>query len=171
MSRKMDIYQNIKRLYKSAFPKEERAPFWLLMRKGADFWALYDGEKWVGIAHVVKNEELAYVFYLAICEKDRGKGYGRQAVEALKAHYQGGRLFLALERLDPNAENYEQRVKRHAFYQHCGLSDLPYQLKEASVVYDIMGVGGKVEPEEYRALMEGFMGKLWCRIVDVRIIK
>ena len=53
------------------------------------------------------------------------------AIEALKKQYHGSRFFLALETLDKAADNYEQRVKRHSFYEKCGLSDMPYKLKEA----------------------------------------
>lgn len=175
VSKSMDIYGAIKKLYKQAFPANERAPFWLLMKRAgssmADFWALYDGEKWVGIAYVIRHKQLAYLFYFAVQAGERGKGYGRTAIETLKEQYCGSRIFLALEALDKTADNYEQRVKRHSFYEKCGLSDMPYHLKEASVVYDIMGIGEAVEPEEYREMMDCYVGKLFRRIIDMRIIK
>lgn len=175
VSKKMKGYSKIKKLYKQAFPSEERAPFWLLMKKASlpvtDFWALYEEEKWVGIAYMVKGENIAYLFYLAINEEERGSGYGSKTIELLKEYYKGSRLFLALETMDKNAPNYEQRVKRHGFYEKCGLSDMPYQIKEASVVYDIMGVGGTVEPEEYGRMMREYLGPVFSRLIDVRIIK
>lgn len=168
-------YKSIKKLYKKAFPRNERAPFFLLMKKAklsaADFWALYDEEKWVGLVYVIKSTGLAYIFYLAIKESERGRGYGRKAMDMIKSQYSGCRIFLALEQLDRAASNYEQRVSRHSFYEKCGLSDLPYKLKEATVVYAIMGVGGAVEPEEYRRMMENYMGRLLVRLIDMRIIK
>lgn len=175
VSKSMDVYSSIRALYKQAFPMNERAPFWLLMSKAkssaADFWALYDNKKWVGIAYVVTYKKLAYIFYFAIKESERSKGYGEQAIHVLKEHYKGRRIFLALETPDTEADNYEQRIKRHAFYEKCGLSDMPYKLKEASVVYDIMGTGEAVEPEEYRDMMENYVGKLLCRLIDMRMIK
>ncbi len=175
VSKNMDIYAEIRKLYKQAFPANERAPFFLLMKKAgsaaADFWALYDGQKWVGIAYVVKYKQLAYLFYFAVKAEERGKGYGKTAIEALKKQYHGSRFFLALETLDKAADNYEQRVKRHSFYEKCGLSDMPYKLKEASVIYDIMGIGEAVEPEEYREMMELYVGKFLRRLIDMRIIK
>lgn len=175
VSNKNADFKSIKELYKRAFPRNERAPFLLLMKKSklsaADFWALYDGEKWIGLVYVIKNKGLAYIFYLAIKQSERGKGYGRKTMEAIKRRYNDCRIFLALERLDKAAPNYEQRVSRHSFYEKCGLSDLPYQLKEASVVYDIMGIGGAVEPEEYRRMMENYMGRFLLRFIDMRIIK
>lgn len=168
-------YKQIKKLYRQAFPVEERAPFWFLMKKvkpsTADFWALYDNENWIGFTYVVKGEELAYIFYLAIKPDKQGKGYGAEAVDILKDYYKGCKLFLALETLNHTADNYEQRVKRHSFYERCGLHDMPYQIKEASVIYDIMGIGGIVEPEEYGRMMENYLGTFCKRLVDVRIVK
>ncbi len=168
-------YKQIKKLYRLAFPWEERAPFFILMKKAkpsaADFWAMYDDKKWVGLAYVVKGDELAYIFYLAIKPDEQGKGYGGTALEILKDYYKGCKLFLALEPLDQTADNYEQRIKRHLFYEKCGLSDMPYKIKEASVIYDIMGIGGIVEPEEYGRMMENYLGKFYKRFVDMKIIK
>lgn len=173
VTRKLKDYRNIKGLYHQAFPSEERAPFNMLMRKAkrSDFFALYDNEKWIGLAYIVSRGKLAYIFYIAVTPDLRGQGYGTAAMKALIDHYSGCRLFLALEQLDKSADNYEQRLKRHEFYKNCGLSDLPYKIKEGSVVYDIMGVGGKVEPEEYRELIDSYLGWFMKRIVDMRIIR
>ena len=175
VSRETDQYNSIKKLYRQAFPLNERAPFWLLMRRAgspsADFWALYDQKKWIGIAYVIQHGRLAYLFYSAICKEERNKGYGEKSIELLKEHYKGNCFFLALEKPDESAANYQQRLKRHAFYKKCGLSDMPYSLKEASVVYDIMGTGGSVEPEEYRELVQTYLGRFLSRIIDMRIIK
>ena len=175
VSKDIKEYKSIKNLYKKAFPIDERAPFWLLMRKAnqssADFWALYDEKEWIGIAYVVRYKQLAYIFYLAIAQEKRSKGYGEKVMNTLKDYYNGNRLFLALEALDETANNYEQRVKRHSFYEKCGLSDLPYKIKEAFVIYDIMGIGGIVEPEEYRGMIEHYLGKFFSKMIDMRIIK
>ncbi len=168
-------YARIKKLYKEAFPPEERAPFFLLKRRAAqkkgDSWNVYDGSRWIGWAYMIRYKDLAYVNYLAMDNLQRGKGYGVYVIEELKKKYAGQKFFLALEQLDPNAENYEQRVKRHAFYERCGLKELPYKIKEASVVYSIMGTGETVEPEEYNEMMDTFLGGFFTRLIDTRILK
>lgn len=175
ISKKMDIYNSVKELYIKSFPAEERAPFWLMMKKTSmpivDFWALYDDDKWVGIAYIIKEENIAYLFYLAICENERGKGYGHETFKLLKEKYNGYKIFLALERLDKNADNYAQRVKRHSFYESCGLSDMPHNIKEASVVYDIMGIGEPVTADEYGSLMEKYFGRFFVKIFGIRMVE
>ncbi len=167
-------YVKIKKLYKAAFPSEERAPFFLLSMKanqpGVDFWALYDGDKWVGLMYVVSRGDLSYIFYFAVSQSERGKGYGSQALQAAKEHYKGRKLCLAIEQLDPNAENYQERVKRKAFYQKNGFEPLNQKLQEATVVYELLGIGGRVEPEEYHLMMKNYMGRILSRLVVVRIL-
>ena len=80
------------------------------------------------------------------------------------------RIFLAREQLDKSAENYAQRVSRRNFYLRCGFEDLPCCIKEGSVVYDVMGIGGIVTAEEYHKLIKPWAGFL-LKIVDMRIIE
>lgn len=168
-------YINVKKLYNRAFPLEEKAPFHMMMKKAkkenVDFWGLYDEEKWVGLAYVIRYEDLAYLFYLAIDDSQRGRGYGTKVMKLLQEKYMNFRLFLALETLDKNADNYEERVKRHSFYKKAGLTELPYHLREASVVYDIMGTNGKIEPEEYGNLISDYIGKFLSKLFRMRIEK
>lgn len=107
VSKRLPEFSAIRALYREAFPPEEQAPFWLLMRKTTlpmtDFWAFYEQETWVGFAYVIQNETLAYLFYLAIAPEQRGKGYGHQAMACLKEQYASKTLFLSLETLDEQA--------------------------------------------------------------------
>jgi len=169
------VLAEVRALYEAAFPKRERAPFSLLVKRlrkpCAELWAFYDEESFVGFAYVVKREKLAYLYYLAIRKEERGRGLGRAAMGKLLRLYAGGRFFLALERLDEPADNREERLRRHAFYESCGLIDLPCRIKEASVVFDAMGVGGEVKPEEYRALTDDFLGPVRRRIFGMKLME
>ena len=168
-------YPQIKELYIGSFPSEERAPFRMLCKSAergrADFWSLNEDGAWAGMAYVLCHEDLAYLFYLAVDGSQRGKGLGHKAIAALLEQYAGCRFFLALEQLDESAENYPERLRRHQFYRSCGLVELPYHIKEASVVYDIMGSGGTVEPPEYAALIDRYMGPLRRHLIGMRILK
>ena len=167
-------FKNIKALYKKAFPAEERAPFWVLNRnarkEGVDFWGLYDDKEWVGLAYVISYSDLSYVFYLAISDRHRGKGYGSDTLRALKERYEGQKLFLAIEELDETADNYAERVSRKQFYLRGGLTELHCRLREAKVIYEVLGTGGKVEPEEYKQMMRHYLGPVLSRLVRMEII-
>ena len=167
-------YNRIRKLYLTAFPTEERTPFPILMAKsgkdGADFWAVYKDDNWIGIAYNVSRRDITYLFYLAVAESERGKGYGSLILKTLKRYYEGQRYFLALEQLDENAENYTERVSRRRFYEKNGFAPMNCRIKEAKVTYDVMCIGGSVSPEEYKELMGGYLGKFFHKLIPMEII-
>lgn len=175
VTRKLKEYRKVKKLYKTAFPPEERAPFRILMRNIkkpiVDFWAMYEDNEWIGLAYVVKNDIIAYLFYFAIDKDKRGCGYGRKTIEILKEQYKTQKFFLALERLDENADNQAERVRRHNFYAGCGLTDMPRRIREAKMTYDTMGAGAVVEPEEYNELMKEYLGRFASKRVVMEMYK
>ena len=77
-------WKKIKALYLRAFPAVERLPFWLLKKKTqrriAEFCSLYDDDEWVGFIYTLKNDSLAYVFFLAIDDTKRSHGYGSKLI-------------------------------------------------------------------------------------------
>lgn len=161
-------------LYQQAFPADERAPFWLLSRKAhrsnVDWWSIYDGDTWTGFFYVLHAGDLSYLFYFAVSPQHRGKGYGTQALCELKKRYAGRRIFLAIEQLDPAAENYAQRVNRKHFYERNGFSDLHKKLREGNVVYSLLGIGDAVQKEEYKTLIRNWGGALLTRLVKMEIV-
>lgn len=170
-----NMEKKLKNLYNSAFPSDERAPFGIMMsrlRNGkAEMLTAFDGEEFIGFAYMICCEGLVYLFYLAIEESKRGKGYGGLILRGIKKKYHGCRIFLAREQLDSSVPNYQQRVSRREFYLRNGFEDLPLSIKEASVIYDVMSVGGDIFPEEYLHIMKFWAGRLLFRFVDMRIIE
>ncbi len=167
-------FRKIKSLYKQAFPAEERAPFFLIKRralqgKATVLTAESDGV-FVGFAYLVCYRELVYLFYFAVDAEKRGSGFGSRILQELRERFAGRRIFLAREQLEEGADNYSQRVKRRDFYLSNGFADLPCRIKEAGVVYDVMGIGGNVSAVEYEALITGWSGRLLKKFVDMRIL-
>ena len=172
--RKMD-FSTIKKLYINSFPTNERAPFYMLKKKAiahkADMWCIYDKNLFVGMAYVVSNKDLAYLFYFAIDESLRGKHYGTRALKSVFRLYEDKKIFLALEDWKDNAENIDERIKRHNFYLKAGLKDLPYYLKEVNMIYALMGNCNFVHPNEYKTLINNYLGFPKKYFLDMRIIK
>lgn len=155
-------FPRLKQLYLSAFPLEERAPFWLLRWKSrkpfVDFWAIYAEDRLAGLFYVANDADLSYVFYFAVAEELRGRGIGSAAIRAAVRQYEGRRLFLAVEELDSAAPNLEERIRRKAFYERNGFVRQPGHLQENTVMYEVLGVGGRVKSKEYSHLMARYMG-------------
>lgn len=164
-------YKKISRLYRTAFPADERAPTWFLAMKSGndnvDFWGIYADREWVGLAYVISEGSASYLFYLALSESMRGRGIGSRALQSLLIHYEGQRIFLALEQLDEFADNFEERQKRRKFYMRNGFKPLSLTIREATVTYDVMSTGN-VSPEEYESMMKKYLGAA-SRLVSMDI--
>ena len=164
----------LEQLYLTAFPSDERAPYRMLKKrhnKGkAEFLAAKDGDEIVGMVYMVCNDELAYIFYLAIMENKRAMGYGTKVLSLLKQRYKGKKLFLARERLDEPCDNLEQRKSRRGFYISNGFSDQSGHIKEGKVTYDIMYIGEPVTADEYDTLIAGWAGWLIKTFIGLKIV-
>lgn len=160
-------WPRVKALYREAFPREERAPLWLLRllakRGASELLAAFDGETFVGLAIVAQHERLRYVFYLAVEAELRGQGYGSAMLEALQARYPDARMCLCMEDPDVPCDNLPQRLRRAAFYARCGYEPTGVRLTEAGVGYALLSRGGRVSYDEYYALMEHYMGRVISR--------
>lgn len=172
VNKKQKDFEEIKSLYNEAFPKEEIIPLWLLLYKAkqndTDFLAIYDKEKLIGITYICYGkEDIAFILYLAINNKFRGNGYGSKALDLIKERCNGKRLILNIEKLDNNAQNSEQRVKRKRFYEKNGFNDLNYITNDGGVEYEMMGYGKYVSKEEYNNLMKNYLGRFIYFIMNL----
>lgn len=155
----------IKKLYKEAFPKYERAPMWLLKKLAkkneSGFYGIYDEEKFVGLLYNVYYEDIVFIFYLAIDEKLRGQGYGSKIIQLIKHKYSERRIILNIEKVDSSYKNNEQRIRRKKFYEKNGFFSLNYTVKEGPEIYEMLCYSknnSKVSKEEYFKLLKNFFG-------------
>ena len=81
-------FKEIKKLYKHAFPRSERVPFFLIKRfskrRDISLTAFYDGETFCGFSYSVESDTLFLVLYLAVSEAVRGQGYGGKILTYLR---------------------------------------------------------------------------------------
>lgn len=166
----------VKELYFSAFPKYEQLPYWMMKllsrKRSADFYSIYDKKDFVGLAYVATYKDTAYLFFFAIDEKQRGKGYGSAFLSALKEKYKDYRILLAIEQLDQNAPNIDERIKRKNFYTKNGFYDLNFTMTEQSVTYDMLGYNKDnktVTEKEFFYLNKNFFGKIFYNLFYKRI--
>ena len=167
-------FRCVRQLYMRAFPDEERAPFLMLVlkakKKGVDFWSISCDGQWAGLLYIVNYRDMSYIFYLAVSEELRGKGIGSAILASARKLYAGRRLFLAIEQLDENADNYDERVNRRNFYLRCGFRELHRKLREGNVIYDILGTGGDVSGKEYETLMKNYAGSILSKLFTMEFV-
>lgn len=161
--------RQVKDLFVSAFPREERPPFWMMMRRcrqgKAEFCAVTDGDKFVGLTYVIGDSKVKTLMFLAVSDDARGGGYGTRILQAVHSKYGDVKLFLNIEPLDETSPNYEQRCRRKAFYERNGMSLLDYQVREAGVTYEMMTFGEYVTIDEYEDVMKVMYGRLLYKII------
>ena len=142
-----------------AFPKEERIPseklINLLDECDCDGWAFYDGE-FVGFAIILPHNECkeCYLSYFAIDKKFRGQGKGSKALQKLQEVYSDYQIALDMERIDEvDAENFEQRKKRVAFYQRNGFKRATCGISFFGINLEIMCNKGEFRKSEFEKVL------------------
>lgn len=141
-------------LYRKAFPRAERMPFWMLCRKvhagRAELLCIEDENGgFLGLAASMIDGNRVLIAYFAVTAEARGHGTGSQALSALLERYRGKRVFLEIEALEPEAENYEQRVRRKHFYLRNGMAEGGLSVQVFGVNMEILTNGMRVSFEEY----------------------
>lgn len=159
------FWNKVNILAKEAFPPEEYlAPSELVKMAQADnfdFLALLDGDVFVGFMVVQTYRDMAYLFFLAIGAQSRGKGYGSQAIETLRAEYPDKIHTVDFEMLDDAAPNREQRERRREFYLRNGYRETGLFLSYLGVDYEVFCMGNSFDSDTFKAMMgtiqvEGF---------------
>lgn len=162
--------KQIKQLYNSAFPRNERAPLSFLFHRtgnGRDsFYAVEDNEEFVGLVYTIGIEKLVYVFFLAVVEDKRGNGYGSRILQIVKNLYPDCVITLAIEDTsDSCAENFEQRIKRLKFYESNGFKQLHIKINEVGVDYELLGTENTVTQADFLAMMKNYFGRILFRFI------
>ena len=152
-----------KKLYISAFPREERLPWWVLrlnsLRKGIDLTAWLQGEEFCGFTYSVTVEGLHFLLFFAIEENCRGKGWGSAVLSQLKETY--GAVVLNVEPLLPEAPNYTQRQSRFAFYRKNGFFDTGYDVWEVGGKFRVLATEPQLDVKRYRKLFKKLTFGVW----------
>ena len=133
-----------------------------------DFWALTDGDAFVGFMVVQTYKNLAYLFFLAIDSSCRAKGYGSRAIETLRELYPDKKQVVDFEMLDEAAPNNIQRINRRQFYLKNGYKETVLFLSYLGVDYEVFCMSDDFDTREFKDMMkeirvEGFEPKYFCK--------
>lgn len=149
--------EQVKNLYRSAFPKAEQMKFSQLVCLGQQedyiFWAFYDKGQWIGFTHCALYKNNIYCMYLAIHPNYRNKGYGTKCLQYIQNQFPDGNLLGEIEICDPSAENNDLRMRRREFYMRNGFHSAQYTISAFNITYEIICTKD-FYPEIYRELVE-----------------
>lgn len=163
------LQKQVKQLYLTAFPKEERIPWWIMAlnarRKGIDLTAFLDGDIFCGFTSSVTVGELHFLLFFAVNEKLRGQGYGSAILSALREEYKT--IVLNVEPLEETAPNYQERVNRFAFYRKNGFVDTGYHVWEIGGMFRVLGTQKNLDVAKYKKIFKKLTMGLW----NVKLLK
>ena len=155
-------WYKIKKLYRRAFPLNERKPFKLIKQKAkgsmSDVWMLDEDGEFLGLAITMNADDLVLLDYFAIHEKKRSVGCASNALKLLQDQYAGKRSSLEIERASEEAEDIARRKRRTNFYIRNGLAGIGIMAKLFGVNMELLGFGCKVSFEEDRGLYRRIYG-------------
>lgn len=156
-----------KALYIASFPKMERFPYWLICTiaylPGFHFRTWYADGAFIGLTYTLTRHSMTMIYYLAVEEKERGKGYGAMILKELKTLRP--RTALITESDDIQAPNRTQRLRRIAFYERNGFLQTGWQLADYSGLYDIMATTADLNVRKARRLIGRFTPWVQSRLV------
>lgn len=180
VTKESEKFQEIERLYRAAFPREERVPMDTLLEEDGpyDFIACYDEAILCGFYSALTFGDITHILFLAVEEKLRDHGYGSQILAEIGKAYAGNRVILDVEMVDPEADNNEQREQRIAFYMRNGYHHSGISYGWRRVMYEILILDGTISEERILEFLGSagrgaaeqllFLYRLLCRKRRVR---
>jgi phosphoenolpyruvate synthase/pyruvate phosphate dikinase len=173
---KHDInYSKVIDLFFEAFPKIQLLPQWVVkyrMRNGKDgFEVLYEHNYWVGFIYAKEYKNIVFVKFFAISESLRSSGYGSKVMDSMGKKYSDKRIVLNIEELDEKEENYQQRVKRKAFYESNKFNSTGFIIKEFAERQEMLIHGGAISKKEIEAMYRHFLGNLLFSLLKPVLVK
>lgn len=140
-----NVNNEVRRLYETAFPREEQIPWEDLMvlveRLQLNFTAYYDEGALVGFTIVFSLKSFNWLWYFAVSQELRGKGIGQQILSQVLENYKDKTVILDMESPEQESDNQAVRRRRHAFYRRNGFSDTGVGRSFGGIDYTVMMMG------------------------------
>ncbi len=156
-------WQQIKKLYRTAFPKYERKPLWIVKKKNrkgqADVWLIEEDGAFAGFAIMMNQENLVLLDYFAIADEMRTKGLGKAALRALQEHYRGKKFFLEIESVSVPCDNLAERQRRKNFYLNNGMEEMHIMVDLFGTQMEVLGYECDLDFAEYQSIYRLSYGK------------
>lgn len=152
----------LRKLYKEAFPPNERKPFFLIKRsakKGFTEILSICCPECCGMAVTFCFDDIVLLAYFAVSPSQRGGGIGSKAIKEIMKRYRGKRFILEIEDTEVPCGNHEQRVRRKSFYLKNGLKDSQMRVFIFNMEMEILIGGENITFDEYRSIYEKAAGR------------
>ena len=159
------IKSDIEALYLSAFPEDERPPFFWYYQvftntEDSHILAYYNEGEFIGFIHYVTYLDVVYIAFFAVTDSKRNQGYGTSILREMKELFPDKTLLLCFEEINKKYPDNANRIKRMEFYKSNGYVDNGLKTQEGDVVYQSAYNGShKVSYQEYQQIFDLVYGK------------
>ena len=155
-------FPQVKALYESAFPANERIPIKHLLdyKIRREFWAFFDKEDggdaatptFCGFSNSITHGSITNIVYFAVVPELRSRGYGSQILQAIRRQHPNTRIVvdIEVEEDSKDAEELERRNRRRKFYTRTGFDSSPFDYVWQGEHYRLLTAGGTVTEKEFR---------------------
>ena len=133
----------------------------MTIRKGIDITAYYDEDTFCGFTYTVTEGNILFVLFFAVDDKLRGKGFGSAILNHLKESDPQKTVLLNVEPLDPNASNFDERIRRFRFYEKNGFFDTNYDIEEIGGVFRVLATMPTFDKKEYLRIFRKMSFGFW----------
>ena len=162
VTKKSPWLPQVKALYESAFPENERIPIKQLLdnKIKREFWAFFDKEdgesgaapKFCGFSNSITHGSITNIVYFAVVPELRSRGYGSKILQAIRRQHPDTRIVvdIEVEEDSKDAEELERRNRRRDFYLRNGFDSSPVDYVWQGEHYRLLTAGGTVTEKEFR---------------------
>ena len=166
-----DNLEKIEYLYLTAFPKNERKPFDLILEKcnngSIEIISIQnDNSNFLGFAIIILNNDMVLLDYFAIAPESRGQNVVSTALKMLFERYKNKRFILEIENTEIESDNLEERKRRKAFYLKNGMSVMPFKVNLIGVEMEVLTHNCEVTYEEYYSIYENTFSDEYCSKIE-----
>jgi GNAT superfamily N-acetyltransferase len=154
VTKKSPWLPQVKALYESAFPANERIPIKHLLdnKIKREFWAFFDGDLFCGFSNSITHGSITNIVYFAVVPELRCRGYGSKILQAIREKHPEARIVvdIEVEEDSKDAEELERRNRRRDFYLRNGFDSSPVDYVWQGEHYRLLSAGGTVTEKEFR---------------------
>lgn len=147
-------YKQVNQIYEKSFPLQERYINLNKMIKSSntELYCLIDKEIVLGFIYLIYYKDMIFLLYLAINTEIRSKGYGSYLLKWCLRKYKDKKIYLNIEEVKEDFEDYEIRKRRLDFYLKNGFFLTKYISKEEFENFNILSNNLEIDINRYKIL-------------------
>lgn len=151
--RKCKEKQKVKDIYTSAFSKEDRMPFWMMILMSylwnTEFLAYYDIDDLCGFVYLATIRRQTFIMFFAVDENLRSKGYGNRILADIQSSHPKNKIVVSIEPCEESSEDIEFRLRRKKFYLGNGYAESGYFIKLGGKKQEVIIINGVFNKREF----------------------